>query len=51
MQASSDQRVLGIEEDSIGTQGQHQTVALDEEENNYINNNNNSSSSLIMSHV
>jgi hypothetical protein len=40
--------VLGIEEDFIGTQGQHQTVALEEEENNNNNSNNNS---LIMSHV
>jgi hypothetical protein len=37
--------MLGIEEDCIGTQGQHQSVALEEEENN--NNNNR----LIMSHV
>jgi len=39
--------VLSIEEDCIGTQGQHQAVAIDEEEENNNNNNNN----LIMSHV
>ena len=42
--------MLGIEEDFIGTQDQHQTIALEEEEEEN-NNNNSNNNSLIMSHV